>query len=324
MKDREYLTEDRIREALKLEVSVAQDINQKILRRAEKSRGKHSLPGRAAIAAACMALALAGGIGVKASLTGRQVVPVQGREENESYLSRPDAQVTETEAEDGAIHREITLRTGDNAFVSIRNLSVDETCCSMLMVFEKDGQTFFMEPSASVSAALGETTEDLYYSIRKDFLATFQAYDQPYRSPDGKIVTPVDLKEEITQGLRAFAKEARNQAVCDALLAVADDYEQGRILYIDRIVKQNPGGGLKEWSWVCEDITDLVAAQEEGFILIADSVYGPPETYVIQIPAHFADPSCLYPGVREGLTWFCSEEELEEYRRQGIPIYDRR
>lgn len=293
--------DELIREALKLDIAAPDELNSRILRAAGRKRRGSGFWRTAAAAAVCLITILGTGIIVDASTGGRIIEYLRGKSDNRTYVYGNGSD-TETDdiTGDGEEWEQVEYIT-DNV-VMAHPVSEDTTeYCLYLKLKDVNGTDEFISLSASVKK--GQTTEDLYYAIRGEFLRTITQFRD------------ADAKQQILSGLSAAAANADMEAVRDALLDLSSDYEENRRIFYTNL----PG---KWWGTdgnivIFEDITDLPAGEAA---IIADTVDGGDKSWIFVLQT---DEAATYIDTY-GRGDVYSEKYYRELIGSGIPVYDLR
>ena len=181
------------------------------------------------------------GVVANAATGGRVAEILRGIIDNQSYIYENGSDIVFKNVQKDGEEWEQVEYIQDNVIMS-HPLSEDQTEYSLyLKVTGADGIDSFISLQTSVTE--GQTTEDLYYAIRGDFLRIITQYRDK------------NEKAQIIAGLREAAENTDTIAIREALLDLIFDYENDkRIFYVNL-----PGElwGEDNNIIIYEDISDL-------------------------------------------------------------------
>ena len=293
--------EDEIfREALELDISASDEINNRILRTVERKKNNGGFLRTAVIVAACCIALFETGMIVNAAANGRIVEYLRGKLDNITYVfgngSNTELDIVQNNGEEW----EQVIYLEDNVVMS-HPVSEDETVYSLyLKVTDKNGKETFISLTAAVKE--GETTEDLYYAIRGDFYGMLSKFRNP------------DEKEQILTALKEAAENTDSTAVRDALLDLSSDYENNRRTFYNDL----PGDLWEKEGRIVffEDVSDLPSGK----------------TAIIVNPVNDKDMSWIFVlriddnelSVNRHSGEMYSEEYHQELLENKTPVYDLR
>lgn len=293
--------DEMIREALKLNISAPDEINRMVLNSVNQKKEVSSFMRIVTTAASLAIMFLGTGVVANAATGGRVVEFLRGIIDNQTYVYENGSDTAlESVQKDGEEWEQVEY-IQDNVIMS-HPISADQTEYSLyLKVIGTDGIDNFISLQTSVME--GQTTEDLYYAIRGDFLHVITNFQNP------------DEKAQILVGLRAAAENTDTMAIRDALLDLAFDYENN-----NRIFYFNLPGEL--WG-------------ENGNIVIYEDVSNLPIGNVAIVVNTFdnKENSWIFELQIDGDTLFVeqysrgeiySEEYYQELVEKNVPIYDLR
>ncbi len=290
-----------IREALKLNMDAPEELNNKILHAVGRQK-KHAGFLRFAMAAAgCGFMLLGTGIIVDASTGGRVVEYLRGKMDNLTYVYGNGSSTLKENIQNNGEEWEQVEYLEDNVVFS-HPVSEEKTEYNLYLklsdIEEKDE---FIALQASVTE--GQTTEDLYYSIRGDFLATLTEFRKP------------DEKKQILAGLKEAAENTDSAAIKDALLDLASDYENNHRIFYFNV----PG---KWWGEEGDIIVfkDLSSLPEGKAAIIVNTVDDKDKSWIFEVEI---DKDILFVNQYERGKIYSAEYE-QELLAQNIPVYDLR
>lgn len=230
-----------IREALKLNVGASDEVNRMVLHSIKEKKETSSFKRVLGSVASVAIMLLGTGVVANAATGGRVAEILRGIIDNQSYVYENGSDIVlENVQKDGEEWEQVEY-IQDNAIMS-HPLSEDQTEYSLyLKVTGADGIDSFISLQTSVTE--GQTTEDLYYAIRGDFLRIITQYRDK------------NEKAQIIAGLREAVENTDTIAIREALLDLIFDYENDkRIFYVNL-----PGElwGEDNNIIIYEDISDL-------------------------------------------------------------------
>lgn len=293
--------DELIREALKLNISASDEINNRVLRTVDRKKHNGVLGRTALVVVTCCIMLLGTGIIVNAATEGRMVEYLRGKIDNMTHAfgngSDTELEIVQKDGEEW----EQVIYVQDNVVMS-HPVSADETEYSLyLKVNDGHGKACFIHLLASVKE--GETTEELYYAIRGGYLWTITRFQNP------------NEKEQILIGLKEAAENTDSMEVRDALLDLSSDYENNhRIFYEDM-----PG---KWWGEdgdivIFEDISNLPSGE---VAIIVDTVDDKEKSWIFVL--QIDDNKLFVDQYDRGGIY--QEEYYQELLEKEIPIYDLR
>lgn len=293
--------DELIREALKLDIRASDEINSRILRTVDRKKSNRGFLRTAVTAAACCILIFGTGIIVDAATGGRVLEYLRGKIDNQTYVyDNGSDTIRESVQKDGEEWEQVEY-VEDNVVMS-HPVSEDKTEYSLyLKVTNMNGKAEFISLQASVTE--GQTTEDLYYAIRGDFLSMITRFRKP------------DEKKQILTGLKEAAENTDSKAVRDALLDLSSDYENNhRIFSFDL-----PG---KWWGEdgdivIFEDISNLPYGKAA---IVVDTVDNREKSWIFELQI---DNDTLFVTQYDRGEMY-SEEYYQELLEKKIPVYDLR
>ena len=230
-----------IREALKLNVGASDEVNRMVLHSIKEKKETSSFMRVLGSVASVAIMLLGTGVVANAATGGRVAEILRGIIDNQSYVYENGSDIVlENVQKDGEEWEQVEY-IQDNVIMS-HPLSEDQTEYSLyLKVTGADGIDSFISLQTSVME--GQTTEDLYYAIRGDFLRIITQYRDK------------NEKAQIIAGLREAVENTDTIAIREALLDLIFDYENDkRIFYVNL-----PGElwGEDNNIIIYEDISDL-------------------------------------------------------------------
>ena len=230
-----------IREALKLNVGASDEVNRMVLHSIKEKKETSSFKRVLGSVASVAIMLLGTGVVANAATEGRVAEILRGIIDNQSYVYENGSDIVlENVQKDGEEWEQVEY-IQDNVIMS-HPLSEDQTEYSLyLKVTGADGIDSFISLQTSVME--GQTTEDLYYAIRGDFLRIITQYRDK------------NEKAQIIAGLREAVENTDTIAIREALLDLIFDYENDkRIFYVNL-----PGElwGEDNNIIIYEDISDL-------------------------------------------------------------------
>lgn len=289
------------REALKLDISASDEINKRILRTVDRKKNNGGYMRTAVTVVVCCIVLLGTVTVVDASTGGRIVEYLRGMIDNKTYVygngSNTNQEIVQRDDEEWEQVKYIE----DNVVMS-HPISADETEYSLyLKVTDMNGKGGFINLLASVKE--GETTEDLYYAIRGEFLWMITRFQNP------------NEKEQILTGLKEAAENTDIMAVRDALLDLSSDYENNRRIFYADV----PG---KWWGEdgdivIFEDISNLPSGE---VAIIVNTVDDKEKSWIFVL--RIEDNILFVDQYDRGEMY--SEKYYQELIEKEIPIYDLR
>ena len=209
--------DELIRESLKLDINAFDETNDRILRTVGQKKGNSGFVRATVTVAACFAMLFGTGIIVNAATGGRVIEYLRGAIDSQIFIyGNGSNTIQESVQKDGELWQQVEY-VEDNVVMS-HPISSDETEYSLyLKVNGLDGNNSFISLQTSVME--GQTSEELYYAIRGDFLSMLTKFQDSGQ------------KEQILTGLKEAAENADSLAVRDALLDLASDYENNHRIW---------------------------------------------------------------------------------------------
>lgn len=290
-----------IREALKLNMNVPEEVNNKVLRATERKRNHRGSLRIAVAAAGCGIMLLSAGIIVDASTGGRVVEYLRGKIDNRTYVYGNGSTTIKESVQNNGEEWEQVEYIEDNVVMS-HPVSEDKTEYSLyLKVTDIEGKDEFISLQACVME--GQTTEELYYAIRGDFLSVLTKFQNP------------DEKKQIPAGLKEAADNTDSAAIKDALLDLSSDYENNhRIFYFNA-----PGKwwGEEDDIIIFEDISSLPTGKTA---IIVNTVDDKDKSWIFEL--EIENDTLFLNQYERGKMY--SEEYYQELLAEKIPVYDLR
>lgn len=291
--------DELIREALKLNISASDEINNRVLRTVERKTHWSGI-GRAVMIVATWCIIIFGtGFAANAATGGIVVEYLRGKIDNLTYVfgngSNTEQKIIQKDGEEWEQVKYIE----DNVVMS-HLISEDETEYSLYLKVADTNENFI---SLVASVKEGRTTEEQYYVIRGEFLSILTGFQNP------------NEKNQILAGLKEAAENTDTTFVRDALLDLASDYENNhRILYVNF-----PG---KWWGEVgdiviFEDISNVPSGE---VAIIVDTVDDTEKSWIFVLRIDDEDLLVNQYGRGEIYSEKCYQELIEN----EIPIYDLR
>lgn len=289
-----------IREALKLDITVPDELNRRILRAAERKKHNGMIWRTAVTVAVCFLIFLGMGAIVKAT-SGRPVSELIKEKINSWTYVYENGSETKREIvrEDGEIWEEVTFIK--EKVVMTHHISEDVTDYWLcLKVTDSKGYNHFMSLDAWIEDAA--PLRDLYYMIRGYWRSQLEHFTGKHE------------RLQVLAALRDAAAKAKTASVRNGLLDLASDYDNNRRIYF----KMWPG---KHWG-------------VDGMVLYFEEVTDipPGEVYLIVEPVNdkqltFIDKVCIDEDkatVAFESGYVYSEEAYREAVESGLPVYDLR
>ena len=292
--------DELIRESLKLDINAFDETNDRILRTVGQKKGNSGFVRATVTVAACFAMLFGTGIIVNAATGGRVIEYLRGAIDSQIFIyGNGSNTIQESVQKDGELWQQVEY-VEDNVVMS-HPISSDETEYSLyLKVNGLDGNNSFISLQTSVME--GQTSEELYYAIRGDFLSMLTKFQDSGQ------------KEQILTGLKEAAENADSLAVRDALLDLASDYENNhRIFYVNL-----PG---KWWGEngnivIFEDISHLPSGK---IAIVADVVDNSEKSWIFELQI---DNDMFVKQYERGTIY--SDDYYQELIEKEIPIFDLR
>lgn len=327
MNEGKLMSEERIRDALRMEAEVPEGANERIMRAARRSGCRSARIYKMAPAvAACAAVVLLSGVAVNAATGGGIVRFLTGSENSVLYIP-DDSEMEATESSwtdpEGVEHKQLDVRMGNHIF----STSAEKDASSVELVVPVEGLKNGMQFMTFRAYALpwADTEMDIYFTIRKEFASDFE-YNFAGVGQDKK----AEMTAEVCAKMRDMIRDEERECVRKGVLDAVNAFESGRKVATmnytafrkmedweeDLGERQFTDESGERWTrdresndWVCEDVTDIT---DSHYYLLVDSAYGTGRTYVMEI--------------NEG-NWSLgrySGEKMETVDESGIPVYDRR
>jgi hypothetical protein len=297
---RDSRDDELIREALKLNISVSDEVNSRVLRTVDRKKYHVGFGRTAVIAATCFIVLFGTGIIADAATGGRVGEYLRGKIDNLTYVYENGSNTNlEIVQKDGEEWEQVEY-IEDNVVMS-HPISADKTEYSLyLKVTDKNGNGRFISLVASVQE--GETTEKLYYAIRGEFLWLITRFQNP------------NEKEQILTGLKEAAENTDSMTIRDALIDLSSDYENNhRIFYVNL-----PGKtwGEDEDIVIFEDISDLPFGEAA---IVVNPVDNKEESWIFELQI---DNNNFVTEYDRGAVY--SDEYYQELLEKKISVYDLR
>lgn len=287
--------EDLIRDSLRLEMQVSDVINRRVFGRIERLGNQWNMMKTAASFVICVVAVLTTGLIADASTGGRVVSYLRGKADNQSYVETGNNVIKEKVLEEDAEIEKIIYVDDKVEFYHEMKDEITQYYLNMKIdAEENEEKDDFIQLSAYVKK--GQTSEELYYAIRDSFLWSLTQRQ-----------VSANKKAQIIEKLRDAANNAETEAVRDALLGVADDYE-----YNHKILSFIFPG---EWI-IFEDLSDLPVGK---CVVIADTVGNKAGSYIVPL---WIQQDSTYLKWENMVPY--SEDKLQEFVDDKTVIYDRR
>ena len=289
-----------IREALKLDITVPDGLNSRILRAVDRKKRSSAFMRTAVTAAVCFLIFLGMGAIVKATSGVAITELMKEKIENWSYVYENGSDVKrEIVREDGEVFEEITFVKEK---VVVRHAISDEETnyWLCLKVTDAKGYNYFIELDAAVDKTA--PLRDLYYAIRGGFRSLLEYHHG------------ANEKRQILEGLREAAEHTQMTVVRNALLDLASDYENDRRIYYEYLPGKYWGVGGEVIYF--EDLSDLPTG--DSYIII-DPVNDKQLPFICSVHIEDGRQIVLFTTAE-----VYSEENLKEAEESGLPVYDLR
>lgn len=293
--------DEMIREALKVDVSPSEMLNNEILRTVGRKKSGHGILRALATAAACLIVFVGTVTLVDAASGGSLLEYVKEKLAGTSYIYGNGSTTTQeiVEDEDGKLMKKVTYVEDGVMMGHYVDSHTTEYSLYLKIVHTDRGRTINSFYSMTTIAKDDTSDEELYYSVRGSHRTVLLNFNKP------------DEKAQVLEALRAAAEKTDVAAVRNGYLDLADDLEENRkILYYSL-----PGEFWGEDGYIVffEDLTEFPKGE---YAVIADSVVGH-QCWIIEVQV--TDNNV---DVRSAITY--TEENCEEAAGSGKTICDRR
>lgn len=293
--------DEMIREALQLDVNVSDEMNARVMNSVKPKKSGSVMKRIATTVALASVVILGTGFIANAATDGKLVKFLKGKSDNETYVYGNGDNIAEERIDkDGVECEKVSFSDGEKVKAEFINpVATDETVYNLYLKINcEDGMEQYTLLSAT--AYEGQTDEELYYSIKADFLGALAGIQKP------------EEKKQVIAALKEAADNAEKVAVRDALLDVIRDYENNsRILHFSM-----SGLFVKEEGMILiyEDITDL---PEGPAAIIASPINKEQKSWIFV--TSLGKDTFVEPDGKQ-----YSEEYYQELLERNIPIYDLR